>query len=150
MKGLEVTDLLHAPRPAQFQWVTAVYRCATGDGQPRYTLIRRRAEFQIWSRVPKLTIFSAALGLAAAAASQPHSVPAANRDELWFVVHDMCLPVYHSVGVAFPCLEINIDNGPDRGFAVLQAPLSATHVIVVPTARISGIESPNLESKDAP
>src|SRR5262249_45917947 len=46
--------------------------------------------------------------------------------------------------------EINIDNGPDRGFAVLQAPLSATHVIVVPTARISGIESRNLESKDAP
>ena len=120
-------------------------------GQPGYALIRRRAEFQIWSRVPKLTVFSAALGLAAAAAAaQPHSVPAANRDELWFVVHDMCLPVYNSVGAAFPCLEINVDNGLDRGFAVLQAPLSATHVIVVPTARISGIESPNLESKDAP
>ena len=71
------------------------------------------------------------------AAAQPHSVAAADRSELWFVVHDMFLPAYRSTGVPFPCLEVNnIAKGEERGYAVLQAPLSATHVIVVPTTRI--------------
>jgi CDP-diacylglycerol pyrophosphatase len=83
-------------------------------------------------------------------AGQPHSVSAANRSGLWVVVHDLCLPAYRSIGVAFPCAEVNIANGVDRGFAVLKAPSSATHVVVVPTARISGIESPALQSKNAP
>jgi CDP-diacylglycerol pyrophosphatase len=119
--------------------------------QPGYALIRRQAEFQIWSPLPKLAILSAAMGLAAAvAAAQPHSVAAADRSELWFVVHDMCLPAYRSTDVPFPCLEVNNANGEERGYAVLQAPLSATHVVVVPTTRISGIESPKLQSDDAP
>jgi CDP-diacylglycerol pyrophosphatase len=53
-------------------------------------------------------------------------------------------------GVAFPCAEMNIANGLDRGFAVLLASSSAAHVIVVPTIRISGIESPALQSENAP
>src|ERR1700720_1580129 len=73
-----------------------------------------------------------------------------NRGELGFVVHDLCLPAYRSIGVAFPCAEVNIANGLDRGFAVLQAPSNAAHVIVVPTTRISGIESPALQSENAP
>src|SRR5262245_20285284 len=83
-------------------------------------------------------------------AAEPQSVSAASRGGLWFVVHDICLPAYQSIGVAFPCLEVNIANGLDRGFAVLQAPSSPAHIIVVPTARISGIESPALQSETAP
>jgi CDP-diacylglycerol pyrophosphatase len=99
----------------------------------------------------KVTNSAATIGLIAAmVAGQPHSVWAANRRELWFVVHHMCLPAYRSIGVAFPCAEVNIANGLDRGFAVLQAPSSAAHVIVVPTTCISGIESPVLQSENAP
>lgn len=58
-------------------------------------------------------------------------------------------PAYQSIGVAFPCAEVNIADDLDRGFAVLQTPSSATHVIVVPTTRISGIESPALLSENA-
>lgn len=83
-------------------------------------------------------------------AGQPHHVLATNRSGLWVVVHDICLPAYQSIGVAFPCLEVNIANGLDRGFVVLPAPSSAAHVLVVPTNRISGIESPALQSQDAP
>ena len=98
-----------------------------------------------------LTTFAAATGLIGAmVAGEPHTVSAANRGELWFVVHNMCLPAYRSIGVAFPCLEVNIANGLDRGFAVLQAPSSASHVIVVPTTGVSGIESPALQSETAP
>jgi CDP-diacylglycerol pyrophosphatase len=75
---------------------------------------------------------------------------ASDRNGLWAVVHDICLPAYQGIGVAFPCVEVNIANGLDRGFAVLQKPSSATHIIVVPTIPISGIESPALLSDGAP
>ena len=109
--------------------------------------IAKKTAFWTGSRLHKLATFFTAIGfIAAIAASQP----AANRGGLWFVVHGICLPAYQSVGVAFPCLEVNIANGLDRGFAVLQAPSSAAHIIVVPTVRVSGIESPALQSETAP
>jgi CDP-diacylglycerol pyrophosphatase len=99
----------------------------------------------------KLTAFAAATEMIAAmVAGQSPAESAANRGELWLVVHDICLPAYLSIGVAFPCADVNLTNGFDRGFAVLQAPSSTAHVIVVPTTRISGIESPALQSEDAP
>jgi CDP-diacylglycerol pyrophosphatase len=99
----------------------------------------------------KVTTFAATIGLfVATVASLPNSVSAADRTELWAVVHEVCLPAYESIGVAFPCAEVYIANGLDRGFVVLQTPSSATHVIVVPTTRISGIESPALLSENAP
>ena len=99
----------------------------------------------------KVTCFAATIGLILATiANLPHSASAANRDELWVVVHDICVPAYQSIGVAFPCAEVSIADGLERGFAVLRAPSSATHVIVVPTMRISGIESPALLSENAP
>jgi CDP-diacylglycerol pyrophosphatase len=113
--------------------------------------ITKESAFRIGPRLHKLATFVARIGLIAPiAAGQPQSASAANRGGLRFVVHDICLSAYQSIGVAFPCLKVNIANGLDRGFAVLQAPSSAAHIIVVPTARISGIESPVLQSETAP
>ena len=99
----------------------------------------------------KLATSIAARGLIAGiVAGQPQAASPGNRGDLWFVVHDICLPAYRSIGVAFPCLDVNIARGLDRGFAVLQAPSSPAHIIVVPTVRISGIESPALQSETAP
>ena len=99
----------------------------------------------------KVTSFAATMGLIlATVGGLPHSVSAANRSGLWVVVHDICLPAYQGFGTAFPCAEVNIANGLDHGFAVLQKPSSATHVIVVPTTRISGIESPAWLRDNAP
>jgi CDP-diacylglycerol pyrophosphatase len=99
----------------------------------------------------KVTSFAATMGLILATlANLPHSASAANRGGLWAVVHDICVPAYQSIGVGFPCSEVSIAAGLERGFAVLRAPSSATHVIVVPTARISGIESPELLRENAP
>ncbi|MGH6848309.1 MAG: CDP-diacylglycerol diphosphatase [Methylocella sp.] len=99
----------------------------------------------------KVSHFVASMGLiVATVAGLPYFASAADRGELWAVVHDVCLPAYQTFGVAFPCAEVNIAIGLDRGFVVLQTPSSATHVIVVPTTRISGIESPALLRKNAP
>src|ERR1700680_2993287 len=99
----------------------------------------------------KVTRCAATMGLILATiANLPHSASAANRGGLWAVVHDICVPAYQTIGVGFPCAEVSIADGLERGFAVLRAPSSATHVIVVPTTLISGIESPALLRENAP
>src|SRR6202023_2626199 len=87
----------------------------------------------------KVTSFAATMGLILATiANLPNSASAANRGELWAVVHDICVPAYQSIGVGFPFSEVSIADGLERGVAVLRAPSSATHVIVVPcTLRVS-------------
>jgi hypothetical protein len=78
----------------------------------------------------KVTCFAATMGLILATiANLPHSASAATRDGLWVVVHDICVPAYQSIGEGFPCAEVSIADGLERGFAVLRAPSSATHVI---------------------
>jgi CDP-diacylglycerol pyrophosphatase len=152
MKDCEVSPQisLHATIPHTFN-AQLQFNGATVKNQTGYALIRRKSVFRTRSLLRKVTNFAATMGLIAAmVAGRSHPVSAANRGELWFVVHDMCLPAYQSIGVAFPCAEVNIANGLDRGFAVIQVPSSAVHVIVVPTARISGIESPALQSENAP
>jgi CDP-diacylglycerol pyrophosphatase len=73
---------------------------------------------------------------------------AADRMLLWHVVQ-ACVANHRLLGAAFPCLEVNSAPGSDAGFAVLKAPFEATHIVVTPTTRISGIESPELQAPDA-
>ena len=96
--------------------------------------------------------FAATVGLILATVTTPthFASVAADRGALWVVVHDICVPAYQIIGVGFPCVEVNIADGLDRGFAVLRAPSSATRVVVVPTTPISGIESPALLRENAP
>jgi len=76
-------------------------------------------------------------------------VAAADRDLLWGVVK-ICVANRELTGGAFPCLEVDTAQGLARGFAVVRAPLKQTHVVVTPTARVSGIEDTALQSPDAP
>jgi CDP-diacylglycerol pyrophosphatase len=76
-------------------------------------------------------------------------VAAAERDLLWGVVK-ICVANHELTGGAFPCLDVNTEQGVARGFAIVRAPLKQTHVVVTPTARVSGIEDPALQSPEAP
>jgi hypothetical protein len=96
----------------------------------------------------RLATFAATTGLTAAMAlGQLHSVSAANRGELWFVIHDICLPAYRSIGVAFPCAEVNIANGLDRGFAVLQTPSSPRMSSSFPPIAFPVLKAPRCKAK---
>lgn len=66
-----------------------------------------------------------------------------DRGALWAVV-SYCKAQKQAIGIAFPCLEVHLDGGSEAGFAVLRAPLERSHIVVVPTRRITGIESPVL------
>jgi CDP-diacylglycerol pyrophosphatase len=70
----------------------------------------------------------------------------ATRNALWHVVEDICLPMDHALGLSFPCLKVD----SQRGFVVIRAPGDDTRIIVVPTARIRGIESPEILREDSP
>ena len=71
------------------------------------------------------------------------------RDTLWGV-EATCLLNKRTTGAAFPCVEVDIAGGIERGFAVLRAPFRQTHLVAMPTARVSGIEVPALREPNAP
>jgi len=71
-----------------------------------------------------------------------------DRDALWLVVRS-CVLAKRTTGLAIPCLEADLGEGSNLGFVVLRPPLRPTHILVVPTNRIVGIESPVLQRPEA-
>jgi CDP-diacylglycerol pyrophosphatase len=71
---------------------------------------------------------------------------ALHSNALWHVVHDLCVTDARLTGLPAPCLAVN----RKIGYAVLDDPGSATQVLLVPTTRIHGIESPRLLDEGAP
>ncbi len=67
------------------------------------------------------------------------------RDALWHVVSGLCVPLHKALQMSFPCLSVD----EERGYAVIRAPLDRTRVLIVPTQKIEGIESPLLLRPDA-
>jgi CDP-diacylglycerol pyrophosphatase len=76
-------------------------------------------------------------------------VTTAGRDILWQVVR-ACVANQHLTSAAFPCLEVNEESGSANGFAVVRVPLERTQIVIVPTARIKGVEDALLQSSTAP
>lgn len=74
---------------------------------------------------------------------------AGERGLLWRVVQT-CIINHQLTGASFPCLAVETDKGPDRGYAVLRAPFEDTHIIVTPTVKMAGIETEALRAPDAP
>lgn len=72
-----------------------------------------------------------------------------SRGALWKVVQ-VCLINHALTGGAFPCLDVNVSGGKDRGAVVLRPPLSASNLILAPTRRIAGVEDASLAARNAP
>lgn len=90
-------------------------------------------------------LLAATLGVAAVGAACADFLP---RSALWAVVRS-CVLAKASLGTPFPCLEVSPPRPGEPGFAVIRAPSHTTHIIVTPTDRISGIESPLLLQPEA-
>jgi len=65
---------------------------------------------------------------------------------LWWVVHDLCVTDQRLIGIPAPCMDVNLR----QGWAVVKDTRAPTHLLLVPTRRISGIESPGLLAPNAP
>ena len=86
--------------------------------------------------------FAVALCATAARARDP--------DVLWKIVHDQCVPNQQHHRDPAPCLEVDLTGGVGRGHAVLKDLVGETQFLVIPTARITGIEDPALLAPRAP
>ena len=88
--------------------------------------------------------------LAACVQAVSAQIDAGGRDMLWTVVHGLCVPAEKLFGTPTPCVRVDVSAGDDRGYAVVPVPQVAGELLLVPTAKISGIEDPALLAPDAP
>jgi CDP-diacylglycerol pyrophosphatase len=98
-------------------------------------------------RRPLVKLALIACSLTASALSL-HAV-ASERRALWRVVQ-ACLADFNLTGLPYPCLQVNLTSGKDRGFVVLSPPFGSPNTILSPVRRVIGIEDPWLQSPEAP
>jgi CDP-diacylglycerol pyrophosphatase len=89
-----------------------------------------------WRTDARAWLGAALAGALVALASAAHADP----DALWNIVHGKCAPNQASTGKPAPCLAVDLAGG----YAVLKDLSGATQVLVIPTDKITGIESPDL------
>jgi CDP-diacylglycerol pyrophosphatase len=81
------------------------------------------------------------------------AVPAAahaDPDLLWKIVHDHCVPNEEQHGEPAPCTLVDLQAGEAAGWVVLKDVRGATQYLLIPTARVTGIEDPALLRPGAP
>lgn len=78
------------------------------------------------------------------------AAPAADPSTLWRIVHEGCVPDEEQYKTPTPCVFVDLSEGEARGYVVLKDIKGATQYLVLPTARVPGIESPVLLAADAP
>jgi CDP-diacylglycerol pyrophosphatase len=74
------------------------------------------------------------------------SVRAADPDALWKIVNGRCVPDQQANADPKPCAAVNLAGG----FALLKDINGPAQFLLIPTAKITGIESPEILAPDAP
>jgi CDP-diacylglycerol pyrophosphatase len=74
----------------------------------------------------------------------------ADPNALWELVNDQCVPDQEQHGDPAPCADVDLSAGEDKGTAVLKDLVGPTQFLLIPTDRVTGIESPTLLAPDAP
>lgn len=93
----------------------------------------------------------APLSVKSTATSPQAAAHAGDRDKLWHLVHGACAPAAaHGTYPPAPCAEVVAPGEPAQGYAVLKDRAGRYQYLVLPLARITGIESPALLAPDAP
>jgi CDP-diacylglycerol pyrophosphatase len=88
--------------------------------------------------------FRLALTLLLALAATP--VRAGNPDALWQIVHDRCVPDQQANDTPAPCELADLAHG----YVVLKDMEGATQFLLIPTAKVTGIEDPAILAPIAP
>lgn len=74
-----------------------------------------------------------------------------DRNKLWTLIHDGCAPAAaRNTYPPAPCIEVNSAHGTADGYVVFKDRAGRYQYLVLPLARITGIESPALLAPDAP
>jgi len=78
------------------------------------------------------------IGLAVVALLALAGTALADPDALWKIVDQRCVPNAREYGEPAPCAKVDLD----KGYVVLKDLVGATQYLLMPTAKISGIEDP--------
>jgi CDP-diacylglycerol pyrophosphatase len=97
------------------------------------------------SRIAAIASFCIFVLLVAGAAAQT----GLSRDALWEVVHDLCVPGESQRHDPAPCARVDLATGTENGFVILKDLRGGSQFLLIPTLRISGIESPIARSPNA-
>jgi len=99
------------------------------------------------TRIPPPAASAAAL--AALLVASP-AARAASPDALWNIVHGRCVPNQQLHNAPSPCTSVSLAGGEAHGYAILKDIKGASQFLLIPTDRITGIESPKILADDAP
>ena len=80
----------------------------------------------------------------------PVSSHASGPSALWNIVNGQCVPHELDGRDPSPCSDVDLANGVDKGFAILKDRNGIAQFLLIPTARISGIDDPAILAPDAP
>ncbi|WP_428486574.1 CDP-diacylglycerol diphosphatase [Rhodopila sp.] len=78
----------------------------------------------------------------------PPAACAADSSVLWKIVSGKCVPHEQTAGDPSPCSAVDLSHGIDKGFAVLKDINGVAQFLLIPTARIGGIEDPAILAPD--
>ena len=96
---------------------------------------------------------AALLGVLVAACTMTGPLPPPpvhpNGQVLWGLIHDKCVPDQRDHGAPAPCALVSLEAGEAHGFVVLKDRTGVAQHLVMPTARITGIEDPLILAPDA-
>jgi CDP-diacylglycerol pyrophosphatase len=92
----------------------------------------------------------AATWLALAAAPTQAAAGPPDPDALWKIVHGMCVPDQQQHANPAPCALVDLAPGEAGGFAVLKDINGVSQYLLIPTARVRGIESAAVLARGAP
>jgi CDP-diacylglycerol pyrophosphatase len=92
-----------------------------------------------------------AAALASCASVQPLPPPPvhANGGALWRIISTQCLPGQRERHDPSPCAEVSLEGGPAHGFVLLKDRNGVAQHLLMPTAKITGIEDPAILAPDA-
>jgi CDP-diacylglycerol pyrophosphatase len=101
---------------------------------------------RLWSSAARVV----AAALVVATSGVGTGSAAADPNALWEIVNDRCVPDQQQHGDPEPCADVDLGAGQQNGTAVLKDLVGPTQFLLIPTGRITGIESPALLAPDAP
>ncbi|MBN8904784.1 MAG: CDP-diacylglycerol diphosphatase, partial [Rhodospirillales bacterium] len=91
----------------------------------------------------RLRLALSGLGLAAAFVLGATAISrAADPSVLWHIVNDQCVPNQERDRDPAPCAAVSLSPDRAQGYVVLKDIVGIAQFLVMPTARISGIEDP--------
>jgi CDP-diacylglycerol pyrophosphatase len=92
---------------------------------------------------------SAAAVLLGASCLVPTCARPTDRNILWNIVHTQCVPGKIGSNDPRPCAVVNLDKGVDRGYVLLRDTEGGAQYLLIPTSKITGIESTKILRHDA-